>query len=71
MEDWDILIYLRLKRNWMVLSAYSREDYKLFFDKEFTDDEWIDFVNFACDAWSEHSEEETMETILDIFEDEK
>lgn len=33
MSDWDILTYLRINRNWMVKTHYSRED----IDCEFTD----------------------------------
>lgn len=66
MNDWEILTYLREERNWMVQSHYSREDIAEYFNKTFTDDEWCEFCEFACDCF-DNVKKEIMDTIVDEF----
>ncbi len=56
MSNWEILTYLRLERNWMVQSHYSREDIEELYELKFTDDEWSEFTEFACDSFENFSE---------------
>ena len=66
MENWDILTYLREERNWMVQSHYTREDIAEYFNKTFTDDEWSEFCEFACDSF-DIVKEEIMVAIVEGF----
>jgi hypothetical protein len=66
MEDWDILTYLRLNRNWMVQSHYSRRDIESIYEIKFTDLEWEDFTDFACDKF-DYMKENNMDLIIDFW----
>ena len=65
MSNWDILTYLRTERNWMVQTHYLRQQ----IDCEFTDAEWVDFTNFACDSF-DYVKKEIMDTIVELWLDE-
>ena len=71
MKDWDILVYLRENRNWMVQSHYDRDDIERLFDIKFNSDEdWLDFTVFACDSF-DNCKEVIMSTIVSCYEDYK
>jgi hypothetical protein len=68
LKDWDILTYLRLQRNWMVLSHYSREDIERDFGHKFADDEeWADFTAFACNIF-DNVKHDLMINMIRLFE---
>jgi len=69
LKDWDILKYLRLQRNWMVQSHYSREDIERDFSHKFADDvEWADFTDFACNSF-DNAKYDLMNTMIREFEE--
>lgn len=68
MENWDILTYLRLKREWMVQSHFTREDISRNFGKDFSDEEWEDFCVIACDAF-DNVKVEIMAAIIELWDE--
>ena len=68
LKNWDILTYLRLKRNWMVQSHYSREDIERDFGLKFKNDlEWEEFTDFACDEF-DNVKHDLMYATVEAFE---
>jgi hypothetical protein len=57
MDDWDVLLYLRLEKKWMVQSHFTKSDIEHYNHVEFTDDEWEDFTQFSCDLFDESKDE--------------
>ena len=52
MEDWDILMYLRTEREWMVQSHYAKEDIEHLMRRDFKDaQEWKEFTYHACNEF--------------------
>jgi hypothetical protein len=47
MDEWDIIDYLRFQRNIHILPLFSRDLYGKIFHREFTNDEWRDYVDFT------------------------
>ncbi len=68
MKDWDILTYLRINRNWMVQSHYSREDIESMYGLTLSDDDWCSFTEHACDAF-DYVKEDVMDLIVETFEE--
>ena len=68
MKNWDILTYLRLKREWMVQSHYTREDISRNFDKDFSDEEWEAFCEIACDSF-DNVKVEIMTAIIELWDE--
>lgn len=67
MNDWDILVYLREARQWMVQSHYTREDIESMYDYQFINDgEWADFCSHACDSF-DLFKKEIMDAIFETF----
>jgi len=66
MKDWDILMYLRIERNWMVQSHYCRSDIEEMYEITFTDDKWEEFTNFACDLF-DNVKKEMMDDIVECW----
>jgi len=60
----DILTYIKLNRNYMVYSGYSREDYKEHFDLDFTDESWEEFTDKLEDNW-EHIKYDSVSAMVD------
>lgn len=68
MKNWDILKYLRLKREWMVQSHYTREDISHNFGKDFSDEEWETFCEIACDSF-DNIKVEIMTAIIELWDE--
>lgn len=68
MKNWDILKYLRLKREWMVQSHYTREDISRNFGKDFSDEEWENFCGIACDSF-DNVKVEIMTAIIELWDE--
>lgn len=68
MNDWDILLYLRYNRSWLVLSCFTREEIEEDFGFEFDDiDDWIAFTESSCDGF-ENVRPETLQAFLERYE---
>lgn len=69
MDSWEIIEYLRLERGQHVITNGCRTCYKEVFDMEFSDEEWVDYLDFV-DEMNEEDHFDRMAEYLEIWSDE-
>lgn len=68
MSDWSIQTYLRNERDLLVQSHYSRVEISRDFGRKFTDAEWEEFCDFACNSFDK-VKENMMDAIMDCWDE--